>query len=73
MSVVWSLDAKKIFVGGSDDCIRCWDIDTTHEVYKITAGFGGLKTGADIRIWFQGFGVFNLQRDIFLSSTATVK
>ena len=72
-SVVWSLDAKKIFAGGSDGCIRCWDLNTTHEVYRITTGFRGLKTGADICIWSQGSSVFNLQRDIFLSSTATVR
>ena len=28
LSIVWSLDAKKIFVGGSDGCIRCWDLTT---------------------------------------------
>ena len=72
-SIVWSLDAKKIFAGGSDGCIRCWDLNTTHEVYRITASFGGLKTGVDISIWFQGSKVFNLQRDIFLSSSATVR
>lgn len=51
LSVVWSLDAKKIFAGGSDGCIRCWDLSTMHEVYRITAGIGGLKTKADICIW----------------------
>ena len=45
LSIVWSLDAKKIFVGGSNGCIRCWDLTTMHEVYRITAGIGGLKTG----------------------------
>ena len=32
------MDAKKIFAGGSDGCIRCWDITTLHKVYRITAG-----------------------------------
>ena len=53
LSVVWSLDAKKIFAGGSDGCIRCCDLITMHEVYRIRAGIGRLKTGADIYIWSQ--------------------
>lgn len=51
LSVVWSLDAKKIFAGGSDGCIRCWDITTLHEVYRITAGLGGLGSGPELCIW----------------------
>ena len=35
LSVVWSLDAKKFFVGDSDGCIRCWDLTKPHKLYRI--------------------------------------
>ncbi|KAK7250752.1 hypothetical protein RIF29_33404 [Crotalaria pallida] len=31
--------------------IRCWDAITGHEVYRITAGLGGLGSGDDLCIW----------------------
>uniref|UniRef100_A0A0D6QXE5 Uncharacterized protein n=1 Tax=Araucaria cunninghamii TaxID=56994 RepID=A0A0D6QXE5_ARACU len=51
LSVAWSIDAKRIFAGGSDGCIRSWDIATSHEVYRITAGLGGFRSGSDLCIW----------------------
>ncbi|KAI3873622.1 hypothetical protein MKW92_037814 [Papaver armeniacum] len=51
LSVAWSLDAKSIFSGSSDGFIRCWDAHTTHEVYRITVGTGGLRDGSDLCVW----------------------
>ena len=35
LSVVWSLDAKKIFAGDFDGCIRCWVLTKPHNLYRI--------------------------------------
>ncbi|KAH9301389.1 hypothetical protein KI387_012972, partial [Taxus chinensis] len=51
LTVAWSLDAKRIFAGGSDGFIRCWDTNTSHELYRMTAGIGGLGSGSDLCIW----------------------
>ncbi|OVA03965.1 WD40 repeat [Macleaya cordata] len=51
LSVAWSPDAKLIFSGSSDGFIRCWDAKSTHEVYRITVGLGGLGKGPDLCVW----------------------
>ncbi|XP_072979529.1 WD repeat-containing protein PCN-like [Typha angustifolia] len=51
LSVAWSNDAKSIFSGSSDGFIRCWDATSFHEVYRITAGLGGMGNGSELCIW----------------------
>ncbi|KAE9588474.1 hypothetical protein Lal_00003033 [Lupinus albus] len=51
LSVTWSTDANHIYSGSSDGIIRCWDVISGHEVYRITAGLGGLGSGHDLCIW----------------------
>ncbi|XP_026389623.1 WD repeat-containing protein PCN-like [Papaver somniferum] len=51
LSVAWSPDAKSIFSGSSDGFIRCWDAQSTHEVYRITVGMGGLHNRSDLCVW----------------------
>ncbi|KAF3322914.1 cirhin-like protein [Carex littledalei] len=51
LSVTWSHDAKFIFSGSSDGLIRCWDVRSFHEKYRITAGLGGVGSGPDLCIW----------------------
>lgn len=31
--------------------IRCWDAKTSHEIYRITVGLGGLGSGPELCIW----------------------
>ena len=31
--------------------IRCWDATSGHEIYRITAGLGGLSSGNELCIW----------------------
>ena len=31
--------------------IRCWDAKTSHEIYRITVGLGGLGSGHELCIW----------------------
>lgn len=31
--------------------IRCWDVKSAHEIYRITAGVGGLGSASDLCIW----------------------
>ncbi|KAK1395759.1 hypothetical protein POM88_005622 [Heracleum sosnowskyi] len=31
--------------------IRCWDAKTSHEIYRITVGLGGLGSGLELCIW----------------------
>lgn len=51
LSVAWSVDATKVFSGGSDGCIRCWDSKQLQELYRITAGLGGTGNGSKLCIW----------------------
>ncbi|KAK9065678.1 hypothetical protein SSX86_015079 [Deinandra increscens subsp. villosa] len=51
LSVTWSLDAKRIYSGSSDGFIRCWDAKSSHEVYRITVGLGGLGGGSELCVW----------------------
>eukprot|EP00271_Cylindrocystis_brebissonii_P004887 TRINITY_DN16808_c0_g1_i1.p1 TRINITY_DN16808_c0_g1~~TRINITY_DN16808_c0_g1_i1.p1 ORF type:complete len:1190 (+),score=220.21 TRINITY_DN16808_c0_g1_i1:223-3792(+) len=51
LSVVWSCDARRIFAGGSDGCIRCWDVATMREVYRLTAGAAGSPRADDLCVW----------------------
>lgn len=51
LSVAWSIDAAKVFSGGSDGCIRCWDARQPRELYRITAGLGGTGNGSTLCIW----------------------
>ncbi|CAL0322514.1 unnamed protein product [Lupinus luteus] len=51
LSVTWSTDASHVYSGSSDGIIRCWDVVSGHEVYRITAGLGGLGSGHDLCIW----------------------
>ncbi|KAJ1396928.1 WD40/YVTN repeat-like-containing domain superfamily [Sesbania bispinosa] len=51
LSVTWSIDAKFIYSGSSDGIIRCWDAIASNEIYRITAGLGGLGSGHELCIW----------------------
>ncbi|XP_017241782.1 WD repeat-containing protein PCN [Daucus carota subsp. sativus] len=51
LSVTWSPEANKIYSGSSDGFIRCWDAKTSHEIYRITVGLGGLGSGHELCIW----------------------
>ncbi|XP_020548323.1 U3 small nucleolar RNA-associated protein 4 isoform X2 [Sesamum indicum] len=51
LSVTWSSDATRIYSGSSDGFIRCWDVKLAHEIYRITVGLGGLRSGSDLCIW----------------------
>ncbi|KAG0557990.1 hypothetical protein KC19_11G171000 [Ceratodon purpureus] len=51
LSVAWSWDGGRLVAGGSDGCIRCWDITNTREIYRITAGIGGKGKSSDLCIW----------------------
>nr|XP_034897338.1 WD repeat-containing protein PCN-like isoform X2 [Populus alba] len=51
LSVTWSPDASRIYSGTSDGFVRCWDAKLGSEIYRITAGLGGLGSGPDLCIW----------------------
>ncbi|ONK79691.1 uncharacterized protein A4U43_C01F9060 [Asparagus officinalis] len=51
LSVAWSFNAKLIFSGSSEGIIRCWDTTSFHEIYRITAGLGGLGSGPEFCVW----------------------
>ncbi|KAL1315512.1 WD repeat-containing protein PCN isoform X1 [Arachis hypogaea] len=51
LSVTWSTDANYIYSGSSDGLIRCWDATSSREIYRITAGLGGLGGGHELCIW----------------------
>ncbi|XP_027329918.1 WD repeat-containing protein PCN-like isoform X1 [Abrus precatorius] len=51
LSVTWSTDANFIYSGSSDGLIRCWDVTSGNEIYRITAGLGGLCSGHELCIW----------------------
>ncbi|KAL3698853.1 hypothetical protein R1sor_012929 [Riccia sorocarpa] len=51
LSVAWSTDASRIYAGGSDGCIRCWDTTSIRELFRITAGLGGRSTGSELCVW----------------------
>ncbi|KAK4277397.1 hypothetical protein QN277_015401 [Acacia crassicarpa] len=51
LSVTWSTDANFIYSGSSDGLIRCWDATLGREIYRITAGLGGLGGGPELCIW----------------------
>ncbi|XP_028806860.1 WD repeat-containing protein PCN isoform X2 [Neltuma alba] len=51
LSVTWSTNANFIYSGSSDGLIRCWDAALGREIYRITAGLGGLGSGPELCIW----------------------
>ncbi|KAG6555830.1 hypothetical protein Mapa_002471 [Marchantia paleacea] len=51
LSVTWSADARRVYAGGSDGCIRCWDSKTVRELFRITAGIGGRGAGPELCVW----------------------
>ncbi|XP_061366874.1 WD repeat-containing protein PCN-like isoform X2 [Gastrolobium bilobum] len=51
LSVTWSTDSNFIYSGSSDGLIRCWDAVLGNEIYRITAGLGGLGSGQELCIW----------------------
>ncbi|KAL2318430.1 hypothetical protein Fmac_032306 [Flemingia macrophylla] len=51
LSVTWSTDANYIYSGSSDGLIRCWNASLGNEIYRITAGLGGLGSGHELCIW----------------------
>lgn len=51
LTTAWSADATRVFSGGSDGCIRCWDARQFREVYRITVGLGGVGSGSNLCIW----------------------
>ncbi|KAI9201195.1 hypothetical protein LWI28_019972 [Acer negundo] len=51
LSVTWSSDANRLYSGSSDGIIRCWDVTLGYEIYRITAGLGGLGSGPELCIW----------------------
>ncbi|KAL2645510.1 hypothetical protein R1flu_013097 [Riccia fluitans] len=51
LSVAWSLDGARIYAGGSDGCIRCWDTTSVRELFRITAGLGGRVSGPELCVW----------------------
>ncbi|KAK7383236.1 hypothetical protein VNO78_28910 [Psophocarpus tetragonolobus] len=51
LSVTWSTDASYVYSGSSDGIIRCWNATLGNEIYRITAGLGGLGNGCDLCIW----------------------
>ncbi|RZB58332.1 WD repeat-containing protein PCN isoform B [Glycine soja] len=51
LSVTWSTDANYIYSGSSDGLIRCWNATLGNEIYRITAGLGGLGNGHELCIW----------------------
>lgn len=51
LSVAWTWDGGRLVAGGSDGCIRCWDITNTREIYRVTAGIGGKGKNSDLCIW----------------------
>ncbi|TKY57908.1 Cirhin protein [Spatholobus suberectus] len=51
LSVTWSTDANYIYSGSSDGLIRCWNATLGNEIYRITAGLGGLGSGHELCIW----------------------
>lgn len=51
LSVTWSSDANRIYSGSSDGFIRCWDVKSAQEIYRITAGLGGLGSASELCIW----------------------
>eukprot|EP00257_Ricinus_communis_P019091 XP_015577976.1 WD repeat-containing protein PCN [Ricinus communis] len=51
LSVTWSSDASRIYTGSSDGFIRSWDAKLGHEIYRITAGLGGLGSESELCIW----------------------
>ncbi|XP_019090308.1 PREDICTED: U3 small nucleolar RNA-associated protein 4 isoform X3 [Camelina sativa] len=71
LSVTWSPDAKRIFSGGSDGLIRCWDANSCQEVYRITVGLGGLGSSSEICVW----SLLSLRCSVLVSgdSTGTVQ
>eukprot|EP00897_Mesotaenium_endlicherianum_P000557 jgi/Mesen1/10501/ME000083S10004 len=51
LTVAWNSRATKLFTGGTDGCIRCWDAGSGRELLRITAGLGGAGKTAELCIW----------------------
>ncbi|GBG66273.1 hypothetical protein CBR_g57871 [Chara braunii] len=49
LSVAWAT-SDKLFAGGADGCIRCWNVITKREVFRITVGIGSQKR-ENICVW----------------------
>lgn len=51
LSVAWSTNGSRIFSGGSDGCIRCWDVTSRGEVYRMTVNASGSLRPDDLCVW----------------------
>lgn len=51
LSVTWSHDACRLYSGGGDGLIRCWDANMFHELYRSTVGLGGPGSGPELCVW----------------------
>ncbi|OMO69103.1 hypothetical protein COLO4_29256 [Corchorus olitorius] len=51
LSVTWGHDSNRIYSGSSDGLIRCWNVDSVHEIFRSTAALGGLGSGHELCIW----------------------
>lgn len=49
--MAWGQRAGQLFSGGSDGCIRAWDVATSRELVRITAGIGGQKKQEELCVW----------------------
>ncbi|XP_018476628.1 WD repeat-containing protein PCN isoform X2 [Raphanus sativus] len=71
LSVTWSPDGQRIFSGSSDGLIRCWDVNSCQEVYRITVGLGGQGISSEMCVW----SLLSLRCEVLVSgdSTGTVQ
>ncbi|KAE8704475.1 cirhin-like [Hibiscus syriacus] len=51
LSVTWSHDSTRIYSGSSDGLIRCWNADSSQEIFRSTVALGGLGSGPELCIW----------------------
>uniref|UniRef100_A0A1J3HD33 Cirhin n=1 Tax=Noccaea caerulescens TaxID=107243 RepID=A0A1J3HD33_NOCCA len=67
LSVAWSPDAQRLFSGSSDGMIRCWDVNSCNEVYRITVGLGGQGSASEICVW----SLLSLRCEVLVSGDST--
>ncbi|KAI4375064.1 hypothetical protein MLD38_012976 [Melastoma candidum] len=51
LSVAWNPEGDAIYCGSSDGFIRCWNVESCQEIYRITVGLGGLGSGPELCVW----------------------